>query len=222
MQTFTKKFITFEKIEIFESFKKHCKVQEACFYGKNHELVGNKRNAQVWVVIRRFFERGKIQNFTKKFITFEKIKIFEFFKKHCKVQEAYFYGKNHELVGNKRNAQVCVVNRRFFERGKIQNFSKKFITFEKIETFEFFKKHCKVQEASFYGKNHELVGNKRNAQVWVVDRRFFERGKIQNFTNKFITFEKIEIFEFFKKHCKVPEAYFYEKNHELVGNKRNA
>ena len=45
---------------------------------------------------------------------------------------------------------------------------------------------------------------------------------MQTFTKKFTTFEEIEIFEFFKKHCKVQEAYFYEKNHELDGNKRNA
>ena len=44
MQTFTKKFITFEQIDIFVFLKKHCKVQEACFYEKNHELDGNKRN----------------------------------------------------------------------------------------------------------------------------------------------------------------------------------
>ena len=45
---------------------------------------------------------------------------------------------------------------------------------------------------------------------------------MQTFTKKFITFEQIEIFEFFKKHWKVQEAYFYEKNQELDGNKRNA
>ena len=74
MQTFTKKFITFEQNEIFECFKKHCKVQEAYFYGKNHELDGNKRNAWVWGVNSRFFERGKMQTFTKKFITFKQSK----------------------------------------------------------------------------------------------------------------------------------------------------
>ena len=47
-----------------------------------------------------------MQTFTKKFITFETNKIFEFFKKHCKVQEAYLYEKNHELDDNKKNAQV--------------------------------------------------------------------------------------------------------------------
>ena len=45
-----------------------------------------------------------MQTFTKKCITFEQIEIFEFFKKHCKVQEAYVYKKNHELDGNKINA----------------------------------------------------------------------------------------------------------------------
>ena len=51
-----------------------------------------------------------MQKFTKKFITFEQNEIFEFFKKHCKVQEAYLYEKNCELDGNKRNAQVRGVN----------------------------------------------------------------------------------------------------------------
>ena len=45
---------------------------------------------------------------------------------------------------------------------------------------------------------------------------------MQTFTKKFTTFEQIEIFEFFKKHCQVQEAYFAEKNHELDGNGRNA
>ena len=45
-----------------------------------------------------------MQTFTKKFITFEQNEIFEFFKKHCKVQEAYFYKKNHELDENKKDA----------------------------------------------------------------------------------------------------------------------
>ena len=45
---------------------------------------------------------------------------------------------------------------------------------------------------------------------------------MHTFTIKFITFEQIEIFEFFKKNCKVQEAYFYEKNRELDENKRNA
>ena len=45
-----------------------------------------------------------MQTVTKKIIAFEQIEIFEFFKKHCKVQDAYFHGKNHELDGNKRNA----------------------------------------------------------------------------------------------------------------------
>ena len=43
MQTFSKKCISFEQIEIFECFQKHCKVQEAYFYEKNHELDGNKK-----------------------------------------------------------------------------------------------------------------------------------------------------------------------------------
>ena len=50
MQTFTKKFITVEQIEIFEFFKKHCKVKEAYFYEKNHDLDENKINAKVWGV----------------------------------------------------------------------------------------------------------------------------------------------------------------------------
>ena len=45
-----------------------------------------------------------MQTFTKKFITFEQNKIFEFFRKHCKIQEAYFYEKNRELDGIKRSA----------------------------------------------------------------------------------------------------------------------
>ena len=48
-------------------------------------------------------------------------------------------------------------------------FTKKFITFKPNEWIEFFKKHCKVQEAYFYEKNHELDENKRNAQVWGVN-----------------------------------------------------
>ena len=52
---------------------------------------------------------------------------------------------------------------------KKQTFTKKFITFEPNEKFEFFKKYCKVQEEYFYEKNHELDGNKRNAQVWGVN-----------------------------------------------------
>ena len=50
MQTFTKKFITFEPNEMFEFLKKHCEVQEAFFYEKNHELDEKKINAQVWGV----------------------------------------------------------------------------------------------------------------------------------------------------------------------------
>ena len=38
MQTFTKRLINFEQIKIFELFKKHRKIWEAFFYGKNHEL----------------------------------------------------------------------------------------------------------------------------------------------------------------------------------------
>ena len=43
---------------------------------------------------------------------------------------------------------------------------------------------------------------------------------MQTFINKFITFEQNEIFQFFKKHSKVQEAYFYEKNYELDENKK--
>ena len=42
---------------------------------------------------------------------------------------------------------------------------------------------------------------------------------MQTFTKKFITIERNEIFEFFKNHCKVREAYFYEKITNLMRTK---
>ena len=45
MQTFTKKFITFEPNEIFEFSKSIVKFKKRIFTKKNHELDENKRNA---------------------------------------------------------------------------------------------------------------------------------------------------------------------------------
>ena len=45
MQTFIKKFVTFEPNEIFKFLKKHCKVEEAYLDEKNHKLDENKRSA---------------------------------------------------------------------------------------------------------------------------------------------------------------------------------
>ena len=62
---------------------------------------------------------------------------------------------------------------------------------------------------------------KKFEQIFIFSAKHTHHPKMHIFTKKFITFELNEIFEFFKKHCKVQEAYFYEKNHELDENKWN-
>ena len=65
MQTFTKKFITFEPNEIFEFFKKHCKVQEAHFYEKNHKLDENKKILKFEMSISAFLKEEKCRRLIK-------------------------------------------------------------------------------------------------------------------------------------------------------------
>ena len=66
MQTFTKKFITFEPNEIFEFFKKHCKVQEAYFYEKKiTNLMRKKEMLKFEVSISAFLKEEKCRRSLK-------------------------------------------------------------------------------------------------------------------------------------------------------------
>ena len=59
MQTFTKKWITFEPNEIFEFFKKHCKVQERIFTKKITNSMGTKEMLKFEVSISAFSKEEK-------------------------------------------------------------------------------------------------------------------------------------------------------------------
>ena len=86
---------------------------------------------------------------------------------------------------------------------KCRHFSKKFITFEQIEIFEFIKSNCEVQDAYFYKKNYELRGNKNlslRCQLALYRKR--KNADVYEKIHKFSTIQIVQIVKSFRKFIK--------------------
>ena len=69
-----------------------------------------------FIVSDRHYYLPKMQTFTKKFITFKQIEIFEFSKQHCKVQEAYFTKQITNSMGTKEMLKFKMSIRAFSKK----------------------------------------------------------------------------------------------------------